>query len=323
VGLTYYRWWLTDRLVEGIPVYMLNGSSLYVAWLRALGAKIGPEVNLGALTVRAPELLSIGAGTSIGNAVNLENARVEGGWLLLGRIDIGANACIGSYSVVEGDVRIEDHAHIDGQSALASGTTVPAARIWSGSPARDRGAFDVAQQTPRPPVSGQRLAWESAAFALGSLFVAVVFFFPVFPTFLLIDWLDVDAISVRPAGDGHHRRHHRLCAALHRSCPVAACHRGADHRHRADFCWHPLGLLPSMKAGTWPVHSNRYLAKRLVNQIQSPAWRYCTAFTPPSIRQPGTGCWAPRWARTPNSPPPWAWCPTCSRWAMNALLPTR
>lgn len=74
-GLTYYRWWLTDRLVEGIPVYMLNGSSLYVAWLRALGAKISPEVSLGALTVRAPELLSIGAGTSIGSAVNLENAR--------------------------------------------------------------------------------------------------------------------------------------------------------------------------------------------------------------------------------------------------------
>ena len=269
-GLTYYRWWLTDRLLEGIPVYMLNGSSLYAAWLRALGAKIGPEVNLGALTVRAPELLSIGAGTSIGNAVNLENARVEGGWLLLGSIDIGANACIGSYSVVEGNVRIEDYAHVDGQSALASGTTVPAARIWSGSPARDRGAFDAGQQAPRPPVSGQRLAWESAAFALGSLFVAVVFFFPVFPTFLLIDWLDVDAISVRPlletgTIDATTAFVLRFIKFFALSLPATVVLITATALISAGIRW---AFLPSMKAGTWPVHSNRYLAKWLVNQIQ-------------------------------------------------------
>ena len=269
-GLTYYRWWLTDRLLEGIPTYMLNGSSLYVAWLRALGAKIGAEVNLGALTVRVPGLLSIGAGASLGNAVNLENARVEGGWLLLGRIDIGANACIGSYTVVEGDVRVEEYGHVDGQSALASGTTVPAARIWSGSPAHDRGAFDSAQQTPRPPVSRQRLAWESAAFALGSLFVAAVFFLPVFPTFLLIDWLDVDAISVRPlldtgTVDDTGAFVLRFIKFFALSLPASLVLIAATALIAAGIRW---AFLPSMKAGTWPVHSNRYLAKWLANQIQ-------------------------------------------------------
>ena len=40
-GLTYFRWWLADRLIEGAPVYMLSGSPLLVWWLRLLGAHIG------------------------------------------------------------------------------------------------------------------------------------------------------------------------------------------------------------------------------------------------------------------------------------------
>ncbi|MDB5758515.1 MAG: amino acid adenylation protein, partial [Burkholderia sp.] len=85
-GLTYFRWWLGDRLGELAPTYLLTGSSLYVYWLRALGAKVGHDTLIGSITLRAPALLQIGNRASIGNAVNLENARVEGGKLHLGRI---------------------------------------------------------------------------------------------------------------------------------------------------------------------------------------------------------------------------------------------
>lgn len=170
--------------------------------------------------------------------------------------------------MVEGDVRIEDHAHIDGQSALAGNHRACGAHLER-LPARDRGAFDVAQQTPRPPVSGQRLAWESAAFALGSLFVAVVFFFSVFPTFLLIDWLDVDAISVRPlldtgTIDATTAFVLRFIKFFALSLPATVVLITATALISTGIRW----ALPSMKAGTWPVHSNRYLAKWLVNQIQ-------------------------------------------------------
>ena len=101
-GLAYFRWWLGDRLADVAPTYLLTGSALLPAWLRLLGARVGPDVVLGSTTLRVPHLVSIGAGSSIGNGVNLENARVEGGRLHLGRIDIGANACIGSYVVIEG-----------------------------------------------------------------------------------------------------------------------------------------------------------------------------------------------------------------------------
>jgi non-ribosomal peptide synthetase-like protein len=80
-GVTYFRWWLADRLVDAAPVYMLSGSALYSWWLRALGAKIGRDVMIGSITLRAPDLLSIGDGASIGNATNLENVRVQHGEL--------------------------------------------------------------------------------------------------------------------------------------------------------------------------------------------------------------------------------------------------
>ncbi|MBH1962957.1 MAG: amino acid adenylation domain-containing protein, partial [Comamonadaceae bacterium] len=269
-GLTYYRWWLADRLMEAVPVYMINGSSLYVGWLRALGAKIGRDVNLGAMTLRAPELLRIGDGSSIGNAVNLENARVEGGYLHLGHIDIGHQACIGSYVVIEGDTRIGEFGHLEGQSALRSGQSVPQRKVWAGSPARELGDFDPASLPARPPLSGGRQVFETIFFAIGSLAMAVLFFMPVFPTFMLIDLLDIEKISVRPLLDAGTitalqafllRFIKFFLLALPASVVMVVLTALVAALIRYVF-------LPRMKAGSWPIHSNRYLGKWLVNQIQ-------------------------------------------------------
>jgi non-ribosomal peptide synthetase-like protein len=269
-GLTYFRWWLTDRLIEAAPVYMISGSSLYRMWLGALGARIGRDVVLGSITLRVPELLRVGEGSSIGNGVNLENARVEGGWLHLGAIDIGRNVSVGSYVVVEGNTRIDDWGHVDGQSALQDGTVVPARKVWAGSPARERGDFDPASLPPRPPVSEARRVLEGLFFVLGSLAIAVLFFMPVFPTFMLIDWLDVPQISVRPLLDDGSitavqafglRFVKFFLLALPASVVMIVLTALISAGIRYAF-------LPKMKAGSWPVHSNRYLGKWLVNQIQ-------------------------------------------------------
>jgi non-ribosomal peptide synthetase-like protein len=188
--MTYYRWWLADRPVEAAPAYLLSGSSLYAWWLRALGASVGLDVIIGSVTLRAPDLLTIGDGVSIGNAVNLENVRVERGRLLLGTITLGNDACVSSYAVLEGNTRIGEAGHLEGQSALADGRSVPPGRIWSGSPAFDIGAFDPLQQPPRPRVTKARLALEAVFFVFGILLIVTLFFMPVFPTFVLIDILD-------------------------------------------------------------------------------------------------------------------------------------
>ena len=269
-GWTYYRWWLADRLIEAVPAYMINGSPLYSAWLRALGARIGPEVNLGSVTVRVPELVSVGEGASIGNVVMLENARVAGGMLHLARIDIGANACLGSYVTVEGRTRIGEHAHLEGQSSLREGQDIPPRKVWHGSPARERGDFDPASLPPRPLPTALRQALEVTFFVLGGLAIAVLFFMPVFPTFLLIDALDVESISVRPLVDAGTVSDWqafalRLVKFFLLALPASLVFILATALLSALIRW---AFLPRMRAGTWPVHGNRYLAKWLVNQIQ-------------------------------------------------------
>ena len=261
-GLTYFRWWLGDRLGDLAPTYLLTGSSLYAYWLRALGAKVGHDTLIGSVTLRAPALLDIGDGASIGNAVNFENAKVEGGKLHLGRISLGNGAFVGSYSVLEGDTSIGDHGHLDGLSALLAGTKVPARRNWSGSPARDTGAFDASARMARPAVSNARLAGETAFFACGALLVALLFFLPVFPAFMLMDWLgepgrftwlQSENVPVQLA------RHFLL--ALPASAVLIIC----TVLLSVGIRW---TILPRLKPGSWPVHSNMYCRKWLVNQIQ-------------------------------------------------------
>jgi non-ribosomal peptide synthetase-like protein len=100
--------------------------------------------------------------------------------------------------------------------------------------------------------------------------VATLFFMPVFPTFMLIDVLDVEAISVRPlleqgvvdAGGAFVLRLLKFFVlALPSSLVLVACTVLAAALVRYLF-------LPRTRAGTWSVHSGRYLGKWLVNQIQ-------------------------------------------------------
>ncbi|HXE40808.1 MAG TPA: Pls/PosA family non-ribosomal peptide synthetase [Azonexus sp.] len=276
-GLTYFRWWLTDRLIEGAPVYMLSGSPLLVRWLRLLGARIGDDVQIGSVTMRAHDLIRIGDHASIGNAVNFENVRVERGELVVGPITLAREASIGSYAVLEGDTTLGEWAHLDGQSALSNGTEVPARRTWHGSPARDGGAFDPDSLPPRPEVSETRLAREGLFFLLGVLGTAIVFFMPVFPTFILIDWLD-DSYPWMQSSDIVFQLIKYFLLAFPATAVLIVCTTLLS----AAIRW---SLLPRLEEGSWPVHSNVYCCRWLVNQIQESSLNvlhgvYATVFAP-------------------------------------------
>ncbi len=278
-GLTYYRWWLADRLVEAAPAYLLSGSSLNAWWLRALGAKVGRDVTIGSMTVRAPDLLTIADNASIGNAVNFENARVERGVLRLGRITLERDACVSSFAVLEGNTHVEAQGHLDGQSALGDGARVPAGRMWAGSPARDAGAFDPARLPPRPVLTNARSLGEGLFFIGGILLIVTLFFMPVFPSFVLIDWFD--EIGVMPAvqGDGMGIR---LLRYFLLAFPASAVLILLTALLSAGIRW---TVLPKLKPGRFAVHSNTYCAKWLVSQIQESSLQvlhgiYATVFAP-------------------------------------------
>ncbi|MBD4671428.1 hypothetical protein GUG37_08125, partial [Xanthomonas citri pv. citri] len=89
------------------PAHLLAGSPLQAWYLRALGARIGRDTAISRISVRAPDLLTVGDGASVGAAVNLENFEVHGAHWVVAPITLGRNAYVGSYAVVQGDVTIE------------------------------------------------------------------------------------------------------------------------------------------------------------------------------------------------------------------------
>ncbi len=273
-GLTYFRWWCASRLIEGAPAYMLSNSPLNIWWLRALGARIGNETIIGNVTLRAHDLLDVGNGVSIGNAVNLENARVERGQLHLGPIGLADDVCIGSYAVLEGHTAMDRYAHLEAQSALGEGLAIPPRRIWLGSPARDVGEFDPASVPPRPEVSETRLAREGLFYVLGMLATAALFFMPVFPSFMLVDWLDNEPNSLPfPL---------QLFKYFALAFPGTAVLIVGTILSSAILRW---TLMPRLQAGSWPVHSRVYCSRWLVNQIQESSLNilhgiYATVYAP-------------------------------------------
>ncbi len=194
-GLTYFRYWLSEKLVVLAPVRLLHGTPWLNAYLRLLGARIGRDVFIDSLVVTAPELLVIEDEADLGANVLVANARVEAGELIVGQVRIGAGACVESNCVLEGDVDIGSAAHLGAMSSLASGRQVPAGEQWTGAPAQP--ALHPRTVLPPRPAAGRlrRLAM-MGLFALSSLAVACLFFLPVFPVFMLIDGLDARYFDV-------------------------------------------------------------------------------------------------------------------------------
>ena len=159
--------------------------------MRLLGARVGRDVLVNSISLGAPDLLTVDDGVSIGTGVHLETARVDGGWLVLGPIHLGRNAVADSYAVLENDTALGAGARLGGLSALAAGRRIPDGESWEGSPAR-RVEIPREPLPPRPQPGPVRRAAQMAIFAVASLAVTVLFFTPLFPSFMLIDWMDTN-----------------------------------------------------------------------------------------------------------------------------------
>lgn len=261
-GWRFYRWWLVDRVLDIPPAHLLAGSPLQVWYLRALGARIGRDAAISRVSVRAPDLLSIGDGVSVGAAVNLENFAVRGGVWEVGAITLADNAYVGSYAVLQGDVSMGEGARLDGLSSLASGARVPAGQVWTGAPARHDPQAHAPDLPPRPVRAGRLRRLDVMAYALGGTLIAALFFMPVFPSFVLIDWIDARWLDLM--GDRVPWPYAFLSYLL-LALPASALLLLLTVLVSALLRW---VLLPRLTGGRWPVYGQIYLRRWLTNQIQ-------------------------------------------------------
>ena len=283
-GVTYFRWWLADKFCELPDVYLLSATPWLPIYLRALGAQIGKDVLIDSVTLGAPELLTIEDGVSIGTFVNLENVRVEGGELMVGRVHLARDSAVDSYAVLENDTQLGEGAHLCGQSALGAGRRIPAGEIWEGAPARRSERRDEALP-PRPQISFAARCLQTIGFAATAVGVSVLFFLPTFPAFMLIDWLDVRYWDVFEAG-----LHPVVAFGLFflLAIPASALLVLLTMLVAAGLRW----LLPRQAAGIFPAHGFAFWRKKFMALILDSSLSvlhglYASVFAPLWLRSLG------------------------------------
>jgi non-ribosomal peptide synthetase-like protein len=110
----------------------LSGAAWTTVFARALGARIGPGVDLQALPP-VTGLLTLGKGASVESEVDLAGHWLDGDVLHVGRVRIGPGATVGSRSTLLPGARIGQDAEVTAGSVVEG--SVPPGERWGGSPA--------------------------------------------------------------------------------------------------------------------------------------------------------------------------------------------
>ncbi|MFJ3673775.1 Pls/PosA family non-ribosomal peptide synthetase [Streptomyces sp. NPDC090106] len=130
-GGVHLRLWAAERLAEFSGATGLTG-----AWLeryaRALGARIGPDVDLHSLPP-VTGLLKLGRGAAVESEVDLSGYWLDGDRLEIGAVRVGAHAVVGTRSILFPGARVGKRAEVAPGSAVTG--QIPTGQRWAGAPA--------------------------------------------------------------------------------------------------------------------------------------------------------------------------------------------
>ncbi|GAA0548247.1 non-ribosomal peptide synthetase [Paractinoplanes ferrugineus] len=153
-GGVHLRLWAAERLAELTGATGVAGAGWMITYAKALGANIGPDVDLHS----APPvtgLLKLGRGAAVEPEVDLSGYWIDGDVVRIGKVRIGAGSRVGSRSTLMPGARVGKGADIAAGSTVTG--AVPANRRWAGSPA----APAAKGATPWPAVrpAGRSRLW--------------------------------------------------------------------------------------------------------------------------------------------------------------------
>ncbi|MGB0653654.1 MAG: acyltransferase [Thermoplasmatota archaeon] len=113
-----------------------RSSSLYVLFLRAMGAKIGKNVIVNSNTVYDHDMLEIGDNAVIGGDAAIIGHIGEKGHLVRKKVRIGKGCTIGQYTTVFPGATIGDNCHVGAMSLVPKDAKLDANAVYGGVPAR-------------------------------------------------------------------------------------------------------------------------------------------------------------------------------------------
>ncbi|WP_422923806.1 Pls/PosA family non-ribosomal peptide synthetase [Singulisphaera sp. PoT] len=151
------RKWLSDKFME---LSLESTNALYAtlltsAWLRLLGARVGPRAEISTVSNIDPDLLVVGAESFVADLAVVGAARYHRGRVILGTTELGTRSFVGNAALVPGAASLPDDSLIGVQSVPPQGPMEPGSS-WLGSPAlflprrQESGPFEEGV-TFRPP----------------------------------------------------------------------------------------------------------------------------------------------------------------------------
>jgi len=145
-GSVHLRLWTAERLAELSGATDLSGAWL-IRYARALGAKVGDEVDLHTLPP-VTGWLKLGKGCAVEAEVDLSGWWLDGDVLHLGPVKVGAGATVGTRSILFPGARVGKRAQIVAGSAVTG--PVPTGQRWAGAPATKTGKASHNRPEARP-----------------------------------------------------------------------------------------------------------------------------------------------------------------------------
>jgi non-ribosomal peptide synthetase-like protein len=186
-GKVYLRVWALDLMLALSAIPVLSGSPLFAPYLRILGAGVGRNVHVGTSIVSIPALIRIDDGASVGYGVALRPWVVEDGCIVVQPIVIGANACIGSGTVLEPGATVSAGALIGEQSSVAHDQHIGPAEQWGGSPSARLDATDtIASELSSRQAGPDWTRSQRTAVAAGLALLEIVPLLSLVPTLVLV-----------------------------------------------------------------------------------------------------------------------------------------
>ncbi|WP_344332976.1 Pls/PosA family non-ribosomal peptide synthetase, partial [Kitasatospora putterlickiae] len=160
-GGVHLRVWAAERLAEVSGATSLSGSWL-VRYARALGAKVGEEVDLHSMPP-VTGMLKLGRGCAVEAEVDLSGYWLDGDRLEVGQLKVGSGAVVGTRSTLLPGARVGKRAQVVAGSSVTG--HVPTGQRWGGAPAVKLGRAERTWPKERP---ARRARWSALYGASGT-----------------------------------------------------------------------------------------------------------------------------------------------------------
>ncbi|MCA0331386.1 MAG: amino acid adenylation domain-containing protein [Actinobacteria bacterium] len=134
-GLRAWQAWATLRALDEARTWLfpLYSSSATPAWLRALGADIGPGVEASTVLL-IPKLTAVREGAFLADDTLLGGYELGGGWLRVEHVVIGKHAFVGNSGMAAPGRKVPKRGLVAVLSAAPRRTKAKAGTSWLGSP---------------------------------------------------------------------------------------------------------------------------------------------------------------------------------------------